>query len=412
MINFDFTLQNPNPTATIFIRIFDEFQKEHLMKTPLKICPSMWDKEKQRPTNIYLKKYKKLNNKLDNLKIALAEYLENIKNTMYLSPNRLQQIIKKYSSSSKIGYPKDSLLAHIESYVNSRLHLISSSTSKRYMVFLHLLERFEGNRKRHLLLPEVNANFVKEFLEFGDFEAYNRSTIHRTIYFVRTILNFLEKRGVRTYVYELELPREKKTNLFVTLNEDELIRIKRTEVPDDLKAAKDWLIISCYTGQRVSDFMNFNMENMEIIHGKPCMSFVQQKTQKEILLPLHPAALNILAQNANIFPEKLSAHKYNCQIKEVVKLAEINNFVKVRKRSGFRSIEMLVQKWEAIASHIGRRSFASNFYGKIPTSLLMEATGHTTEQMFHRYISTIDTERTRSLGQYFEKSYKDKFLVA
>jgi len=96
MINFDFTLQNPNPTATIFIRFFDEFQKEHLMKTPLKICPSMWDEEKQRPTNIYLKKFKKLNNKLDNLKIALAEYLETIKNTMQLSPYKLQQIIKKY----------------------------------------------------------------------------------------------------------------------------------------------------------------------------------------------------------------------------------------------------------------------------------------------------------------------------
>lgn len=129
-------------------------------------------------------------------------------------------------------------------------------------------------------------------------------------------------------------------------------------------------------------------------------------------MPLQPAALNILVQNANIFPEKISAHKYNCQIKEVVKLVGINNLVKVRKRKGFRSVEMLVQKWEAISSHIGRRSFASNFYGKIPTSLLMEATGHTTEQMFHRYISTIDTERTRSLGQYFEKSYKDKFLVA
>lgn len=45
---------------------------------------------------------------------------------------------------------------------------------------------------------------------------------------------------------------------------------------------------------------------------------------------------------------------------------------------------------------IGRRSFASNFYGKIPTPLLMEATGHSTEQMFQRYISSTNTERTRS----------------
>lgn len=41
----------------------------------------------------------------------------------------------------------------------------------------------------------------------------------------------------------------------------------------------------------------------------------------------------------------------------------------------------------------------------------MEATGHSTEQMFHRYINSVDTERTRSLGIYFEKSYKEKFLT-
>lgn len=412
MIKFDFTLLNPNPIATIFIRIIDEYQAEHLLRTPLRISPSMWDEEKQRPLNIYKKKFKELNRKLDRLKIRISEYLNNRAETTRLSCYKLQQIIKENSVDTKSGYPKESLLNHIDAYINNRAHLISPATIKRYMVFLHLLERFEGHRKRHLYLDEVNGEFIREFLDFGSMEEYCKSTIHRTIYFIRTILNFLEKRGIRTFVYELELPKEKRSNLFVTLNEDEIIKIKSAEMPENLKAARDWLVISCYTGQRVSDFMNFNIENMEIIHGRPCMSFVQQKTQKEILLPLHPATLNILNKNANTFPRKLATNIYNSQIKEVVRLAGINNLVKVRKRKGFRGIEMLVQKWEAAVSHIGRRSFASNFYGKIPTALLMEATGHSTEQMFHRYICTVDTERTRSLGEYFEEAYKDKFLVA
>lgn len=412
MKNFNFTLLNPNPTATIFIRIIDDSQNEHLIKTPLRIAPSMWDYEKERPVNIYKKKFKSLNGKLDRLKISIAEYLDKASKSIQLSFYKLRQIIKEKSSGSKISYPKDSLLSYMEAYISNRSHLISSSTFKRYMVFLHLLERFEGHRKKHLYLNEVNAEFVKEFLEFGNIEEYCKSTVHRTIYFIRTILNFLEKRGIRTCVYELELPKERKVNLFVTLNEDELIKIDGTKVPEELTAARDWLIISCYTGQRVSDFMNFELENMEIVHGRPCMSFIQQKTQKEILLPLHPAILTILNRNSNSFPQKLASHKYNLQIKEVVRLAGINNLVKVRKRQGFRSIEMFVQKWEAIVSHLGRRSFASNFYGKIPTPLLMEATGHSTEQMFHRYICTVDTERTRSLGRYLEEAYKDKFLVA
>ncbi|MNN74712.1 hypothetical protein D3C81_1909410 [compost metagenome] len=71
---------------------------------------------------------------------------------------------------------------------------------------------------------------------------------------------------------------------------------------------------------------------------------------------------------------------------------------------------MVLQKWQAITSHIGRRSFASNFYGKIPTLLLMEATGHSTEQMFNRYVSLANTERTVALGTHLYKAYSDKYL--
>jgi len=413
MINFKFTLLYSSPFSTISLTILDDSQTEHVINTPLKICPDLWDFEKQRPHNIYLKKNKNLNAKLDRLKIGIAEYLSNVtaKNSK-ISHIKLRKIIKENCDGTKSCRPANSLLDYVEAYIRSRAHLISEPTSKRYRVFLHLLERFEGHRKRHLLLHEVNASFVKEFLEFGELEEYNKSTIGRTIHFVRTVLNFLEKRGVRTYVYELELPKEKKVNLFVTLSEDELVKLKETDVPPRLQAARDWLIISCYTGQRISDFMNFDIKNLEIIKGKPCISFVQQKTQKEILLPLHPVPLTILSANLNVFPQKLTAQKYNLQIKEVAELAGINSLVKVRKRKGFRAIEMFVQKWEAITSHIGRRSFASNFYGKIPTPLLMEATGHSTEQMFHRYISTIDTERTRTLGQYLEDAYNEKFRVA
>src|SRR5690606_6597520 len=196
----------------------------------------------------------------------------------------------------------------------------------------------------------------------------------------------------------------------ITLKESELISIKQIEIPIQLKAARDWLIISCYTGQRISDFMNFNINMTEVIGEKKCISFIQQKTQQNIYLPLHPEVSNILLDNENVFPKKLTTQKYNEQIKEVVKLAGINELVTVEKRLGHRSKTTLIPKWKAITSHIGRRSFASNFYGKIPTPLLMQATGHSTEQMFKRYISFIDTERIRSLGAYFEQIYNENQL--
>ena len=45
------------------------------LHTSLRIPGEQWDEERKRPKNIYLKKYKKLNNKLDSLKKELVLYL-------------------------------------------------------------------------------------------------------------------------------------------------------------------------------------------------------------------------------------------------------------------------------------------------------------------------------------------------
>lgn len=403
---FHFNLLNATSISFVSLTFIDDQQHEFVVKTPLKINPSQWDSHRQRPKNIYLKLYKKMNTKLDLIKIAVVKYLSEIaaKHRSF-SLHAVSRLIKKCCADSEHSYVAGSLLQIMDTFIKSRSHLITNTTHKRYMVFLRLVQRFEGFQMKHLMLEQVNTTFVKDFIAFGEAENYSISTVHRTIHFVRTVLNFLEKRGIRTYAYELELPKVRKINRVISLTEDELTHIKNVDVPSHLKAAKDWLVISCYTGQRVSDFMNFNLDMMEILDGKPCLSFVQQKTQKNILLPLHPAALKIMSHNAHTFPTKLSAQKYNEQIKEVTRLAGISSLVKVRKRQGFRSSEKLVPKWEAITSHIGRRSFATNFYGKIPTPLLMDATGHSTEQMFQRYISNVDTERTRSLGSYLDDLY-------
>jgi len=35
----------------------------------------------------------------------------------------------------------------------------------------------------------------------------------------------------------------------------------------------------------------------------------------------------------------------------------------------------IYEKWKLVTSHIGRRSFATNFYGNLPTSYLVYITG-------------------------------------
>lgn len=121
--------------------------------------------------------------------------------------------------------------------------------------------------------------------------------------------------------------------------------------------------------------------------------------------------MNTLKRNENRFPQLKDIQHYNIGIKEIARLANPNKSIKARKRLGFRIKEVNAEKWEILSSHIGRRSFATNFYGKIPTPLLMEATGHSMEQLFLRYINPFDKDRILSLSNYFDKMYEERVVV-
>lgn len=412
-MTFEFFLPSKEGQNYIYLRVKNSKQKSNnTFRTPLKISPENWDEKKQRPTNIYKKKYKILNKKLDNIKIYFIENInkKDAEGKTYCH-RTLAREINKICNGKEPELPKNSFLHYTQQYINIRKELICNSTYKRYKVFYHLLERYEGYVLKRLYIETINADFVNNFIRFGKEEEYSENTIYRTIHFVKTILNFAERKGVRTAIRELELRRERQFKEMVTLTEQEIIKIKTVPVPEELQAAKDWLLISCYTGQRFSDFMSFKTDKIQKINGKDCLSFKQQKTQKQITLPLHPTVINTIERNGNTFPKKMDIQHYNNDIKKIAQLASLNEPVKARKRIGYRTKNVYAEKWEILSSHIGRRSFATNFYGKIPTALLMEATGHSSEQMFLKYINPINQDRILSLSNYFDKMYEERMGV-
>jgi integrase len=80
----------------------------------------------------------------------------------------------------------------------------------------------------------------------------------------------------------------------------------------------------------------------------------------------------------NKFPRKVSQVVFNKQIKALCKLAGIEDLVSGFKNNPKIRRKEIVEapKYEFVTSHIMRRSFASNYYGKIETPLLMNITGH------------------------------------
>jgi integrase len=208
------------------------------------------------------------------------------------------------------------------------------------------------------------------------------------------------------------MKNEKVESIYLTF--DELEKIEKTNYSDILENAKDWLIISCNTGQRISDFMRFKKEMIRYERNKkdgmlkPLIEFTQKKTDKIMTVYLNKKVIEILDKRKGEFPASISHQKYNKRIKEVCMLAEINQITKGSKTlpfeknsRKFRKQDGTFEKWELVTSHIGRRSFASNYYGEIPTNYLMNITGHSTEDMFLKYIGKSNKDTAMEISNYF-----------
>lgn len=60
----------------------------------------------------------------------------------------------------------------------------------------------------------------------------------------------------------------------------------------------------------------------------------------------------------------------------------------------------MYKKHELVRSHICKRSFATNLYGKIDTLTIMKITGHKTEAQFLSYIKITPKEYAEKLKAY------------
>jgi len=154
-----------------------------------------------------------------------------------------------------------------------------------------------------------------------------------------------------------------------------------------LENVRCWLIIGFWLGQRISDLLALQPQQLrEAPNGRLYVDIHQQKTDKKITVGvIDPKAVHLLR---HCFPTKITHQRFNLYLKEVLHQAGLNQKVQGYKFNAktHRKELGLFPKHAVITAHDLRRSFATNFFGKIPTPVLMQMTGHSKESTFMRYI--------------------------
>jgi integrase len=284
----------------------------------------------------------------------------------------------------------------------------TNSTIARYKTVKNKIIEFEKYRNKKIFVKDVGLKFSEDFEKYlTTIDKLSVNTTGRYIKFVKTVCLWAtnsENISVNPKLSQIKGFSEKAFKVFLTI--DELEAIENTPFTREaLENAKDWLIIGCYIGQRVSDLLTLNNDNLIVRTGLELIELTQQKTGKLVSIPLHPKVKEILTRNNGNFPTKISAQKFNKHLKDLCKLAKIDQPTEGAKfdEKTKRKVKGTYPKYELITSHVCRRSFASNFYGEMPTSLLMSITAHSTETQFLEYIGKTSNDYAIQIAEYWSK---------
>ncbi|MDE3741665.1 phage integrase SAM-like domain-containing protein [Maribacter polysaccharolyticus] len=419
MASINFLYRSTKPESylnlRLLFRIHSDGIKDHVIgaKTKLKVSKEYWVKQhnkKSKDIDI-INRQKEVKSELMKIESFILEEFEK-ENPSLVNKKWLQSKLELYyNPKGQKRFPKD-LVSYIDFYIEDRKNDISKASEKKFKVVQNKMERFQIERGSTLLIAEIGGDFKNEFQDYYLKEKYSQNTMNRELKFIKTFCRHARYHGLEVHFQLEDMNLKKETIKSPYLSFEEITQIEKAELETEYQEnARDWLIISCFTGQRVSDFLRFESNMIRVEDGKQLLEFKQQKTGKLMTIPVHSKVKAILEKRGGEFPRKISDQRYNEYIKEVCKLAGINEMVTGRKkvninpnkkeRAKYRVIEAEYPKWDLVSSHIGRRSFCTNHYGKIPTSHLMYISGHSTEALFLEYIGKSSKDLALELANYF-----------
>lgn len=413
-MNISFKLYETKKQSKVIVRCYKK-DLDISQALELYVGPDCWDLESQLFANSPI-----LNEKLLDLKkTILSEYNNSYVNGQIINKAWLQSIISNVFNrpTGEVNLINSDANIYLSDFANhwikndgktwkvSHNKVIDKTTLGQYQNAMDNLMEFEKFANRKIVMKDIAIDDFYEFINYLQEECdYNISTIERIIGRIKFFCNRSSENGIKispAYLKRIYLEKEEDID-GVYLNEDEISKIHNLQIEnEDLDNAKDNLVLSCYLGLRVSDFMfNLNIDNIK----DEIVSIKTKKTGAFVKIPLHPYCKQILNKRFGQLPKRFSEHEYNTLIKTVGQIAEINNLVfgslwnsvKKRKVKGYHA------KYKYFSSHIGRRSFSTNLSGKVSDEIIMACAGWSSQSMANFYNKTSKKEYANQLNTYWK----------
>lgn len=419
MASVQFRLRsNANKNVSIKVRLIIGRNNDVETNTGFTINPKEWSNSTNKPKQNTAEN-KQLFNDLKKLETYLFDSLNNdLANSVVIDKfwleNRINDCFKRIKKIDN-----GLLINHIQYIIDNantrkikgRNKLgLSENRIKGYKTFKKIIESYQEVIKKQIHLLDVNKPFVEKFTNWLiNTKEYSTNYAGKQIDNLKTVCLDAEKLEIpiNNQIKFIESFSENtEDRLIVTLSIDEIEQIRTTELENKAHInARKWLLLGCQIGQRSNDLLAITKDDFRYTSKGIYLDLVQKKTSKPVTIGIIENYLIEIIEND--FPYKISSQKLNEYIKEVCKIAKIDEVIegkKIDKDTKRKKLDYY-PKYELITSHCFRRSFATNYYKRIPTPILMNITGHTKESIFLNYINKSEDKDANAdlFREFYEK---------
>jgi len=394
--------------------------------TGRKVSPLRWDRKAQREIHVpvdysdpatkrrelFKKRLEPLNDYLNRLE-KICEDIYDRNDRLSVESFRIDFLKRLEDYGKKQAARKINFIEFCEQFYQERA---SQPTAKKGSLqvlnkVLYHLKAYAADKGRTVEFSDLGEDFYNDFKKW----LFSAPRELSTNYVKKTFQNlklFVKKAENRQYhndrMYrEFQITAAPITKIYLSFDElEQLGRLDLSAAPH-LERARDLFLIGAYSGLRFGDQLRIRPENIVIQDGEKYLHIIAEKTEQAVIIPLHNNLDTILKKYDYAMP-KTTNQEANRHLKEVGRLAGLTQNIVVQVSKGGILKETLKPKYMLLKTHVGRRSFATNYYKKYPHLIdeIMKITGHTTETMFRAYIVSDKAESAARFGKALKDNHK------
>jgi hypothetical protein len=381
------------------LKEFDVTQQK-LKYTTLKIS-TQWSIEHEhwmgkpsyRANNTYVRKFgKDINNELEKLeKLAYDQLylyrnnndcdppLEELKKLIFEKNGRFEKLINDLIITDYI----DKRVSKRTTEIITSDYRWSEGTGAQYINLKNHILNYQKKKNVILSFGKLNGDIfidffkvINELYNFEKKENYAHNTIAKENKHFRALLSDAEENNIQVgfnFRKKEYFIRERQINNEVFLNEKQLQKIIKTDVSHskELTNAKNYILISSFTGLRIGDMIFIHeIEPENLVHEAKeyfCFTTRIRKSQENkdeliVAIPILKPVKEILEQNNNRFPKFTSQPNIRKCVKKLLKHLNFTDKIELKKYLYLIDVPVIIHENlnNVFSPHDCRSTFVTN----------------------------------------------------